>query len=189
MWVNKNVRFFTMQSTFNLFDKAGFNVVDLSATVLDRCEFPNEILDVLTKFGYNVSTLAEHSQHYQYLVKAELLSVDIQTSIIIPVYNKLEYTRQTIDSIFLRTQTNFELILIDNNSNPETKSYLLDLSRENSNVKVITNEENLGFPKAINQGLEEATGKYVVIANNDIIVNKDWLNRFMEVVESKNSIH
>ena len=56
------------------------------------------------------------------------------------------------------------------------------------NLKVITNKNNLGFPKAVNQGLKIATGEYIVIANNDIIVTENWLERMLQIAKSDSLI-
>jgi GT2 family glycosyltransferase len=58
------------------------------------------------------------------------------------------------------------------------------LNAEYSDISIINNIENLGFPKAVNQGILIAKGKYVLIANNDIIVTEGWLERMLEIAES-----
>ena len=46
-------------------------------------------------------------------------------------------------------------------------------------VAVIRNEENLGFAKGVNQGLAAATGEYLVLLNNDVVVTPGWLERLV----------
>ena len=88
-------------------------------------------------------------------------------SIIIPVLNQLEMTLKCIESIEDNTK-DFEIIIIDNGSDPPCPKYCDTLIR---------NEENLGFPKAVNQGIEASNGDVVVILNNDVIVTDNWLYR------------
>ncbi len=183
-----HLRFFTFETAIELFNKCGFNIRDIKATVSEKYEFPIELLDVLRKYGYNVSTLQEHSQYYQYLIKADFNKKGITTSIVIPVYNQLENTIIAIDSIYENTNSNFEIIVVDNNSKQEVVDYLSKLKDVKNNIKIIRNDKNLGFPAAVNQGLIHAEGKYVVIANNDIIVNNGWLDKFIEIAESNDSI-
>jgi len=109
------------------------------------------------------------------------------TSVIIPVYNQPEYTLQMLKSLGDNTELNYELIIIDNNSNAETQNIFTELEKV-QNIKVIHNSKNRGFPAAINQGLKIAKGDYVVIANNDILFTKGWLKKLARVAESDSKI-
>lgn len=106
-------------------------------------------------------------------------------SIIIPLYNQIEFTQQCLDSIDKFTRANYEVILIDNNSEDDTINIL---NNKYSGIKIIANKSNLGFPKAVNQGLLEAQGDYILLLNNDIIVTEGWLERMLEVAESDKTI-
>ncbi len=109
-------------------------------------------------------------------------------SIIALSYNQLEYTKSFIESVKNNTETSNELILIDNASNQETVDYLKPLSLKDNKIKIIFNHDNLGFPKGVNQAINISTAKYVLIANNDIIVTKGWLKRLINIAESNNNI-
>jgi len=90
--------------------------------------------------------------------------------IIIPVFNNWKYTKKCIDSVIKNTK-DYNLIVIDNGSSDDTATELKKLD-----VKVITNKANLGFVKAINQGLLN-TKNDVVLLNNDTEVSKRWLEK------------
>jgi len=117
----------------------------------------------------------------EYKLKSEVTKL---TSIIIVAYNQYLYTKETIESIFLHTKEPFELILVDNNSTDYIKPYFSKLSKKCDNVKVITNKENVGFPKAVNQALTLCSGDYICIANNDILVTENWLRDMIAHLES-----
>ena len=107
------------------------------------------------------------------------------TSIIILTYNKLEYTKMCIQSI--RDFTNkddYEIIVVDNNSQDNTVEWL----KEQSDLKVIFNNENLGFPKGCNQGIEIAKGDNILLLNNDVIVTPNWLYNLDKALYSSNDI-
>ena len=91
-------------------------------------------------------------------------------SIIIPAHNQEEYTMACIESIQVNT-SDYEIIIVDNGSDEK-----IDIGFYYSEmpVKMINNEENLGFPKAVNQGIEAAQGDIIVILNNDVIVTPNW---------------
>ena len=97
----------------------------------------------------------------------------MKVSIVIPVLDNLDLTKQCIESIWKNTElAAFELIIIDNGSQEETKKYLQSL-----NATLIRNDENQGFTKAINQGIEVSQGQYIFVLNNDTILYPDWLPR------------
>lgn len=115
--------------------------------------------------------------------------VEGQCDIVIPVYNRLDLTRDCLNSIYARTRVPFNLILIDNAGGPETKNYLGGFRASKDNVNLIRNERNLGWVRAVNQGMALASSRYVCIMNNDTIVKTDgWLSRMIEVAEMDSDI-
>jgi len=92
-------------------------------------------------------------------------------SIIIPVHSQEDYTKACIASIQANT-ADYEIIIVDNGSSEK-----IDIGFYYSELPItmISNTENLGFPKAVNQGIKAAKGDVIAILNNDVIVTKDWL--------------
>lgn len=107
-------------------------------------------------------------------------------SIIILVHNQLDYTRRCIDSILKWTPERYELIIVDNGSDEETRTYLCeevpDVVPEGC-LKIIRMEENLGFAKGNNQGLAVAVAPYLVLLNNDVVVTPGWLTGLIDCAE------
>ncbi|MDN4620954.1 methyltransferase domain-containing protein [Paenibacillus sp. PsM32] len=96
-----------------------------------------------------------------------------KTSIIILTFNKLEYTQLCIESIRKYTTSgSYEIVVVDNNSNDGTRPWL----GEQTDIITIFNDENLGFPKGCNQGIEVANGDDILLLNNDVIVTEGWLD-------------
>jgi GT2 family glycosyltransferase len=105
--------------------------------------------------------------------------------IIIPIWNQLALTQRCLEAISRKTRTSHRLILIDNGSDEDTRSFLAGLAGDPSwNGRLIRNEENLGFIRAVNQGLRASLAPYVCILNNDIVVTDGWLERMVEFAES-----
>lgn len=105
-------------------------------------------------------------------------------SIIALSYNQVKFTKSFLISLLQYTDIPFELILIDNKSDKETIGYLKSFMEKDERIKIYFNSSNLGFPKGINQGIKKAKGKYIIIANNDIVLTKGWIERMIEVAES-----
>lgn len=110
--------------------------------------------------------------------------------IIIVSYNTKKLTLECIRSIYnSRPNLSFEVIVVDNGSKDGSIEELKKLRTEEiKNLKIIENEENLGFAKANNQGIsracrfavKKATGKYILLLNSDTKVKKDSLRKLVE---------
>ena len=113
----------------------------------------------------------------------------MRCDIVMAVWNNLELTRNCINSIVKNTEIEYKLIIIDNASDDETKKYLEQLKgKEGSRVLLIRNECNLGFIKAVNQGMRILEAPYVCLINNDTVVTKGWLSEMIRAAESSSRI-
>jgi len=99
-------------------------------------------------------------------------------SIIMPAYNGLQYTVQAVEAL-LRKEEGFELIIVDNGSTDGTSEYADGMSRRHNNIHVIHFMENKGVPAALNAGMKEARGDYIVWMNNDIIISPRAISRMI----------
>ena len=112
-----------------------------------------------------------------------------RASVVVITYNNLVLNRLCLESIFSRTTwPNFEVIVVDNGSSDATPEYLKRAEREYSNLKVILNDRNLGFPAANNVGLRHASGDYLVLLNNDTVVSSGWLTGLIKHLKKDPSI-
>jgi GT2 family glycosyltransferase/glycosyltransferase involved in cell wall biosynthesis/2-polyprenyl-3-methyl-5-hydroxy-6-metoxy-1,4-benzoquinol methylase/Flp pilus assembly protein TadD len=124
----------------------------------------------------------ENQQQYLANFRKEHARKQFVCSIIIPVWNKVELTRQCLVALGPATDdVSFELIVIDNHSTDGTPEFLASLGGD---VRIITNDENLGFARACNQGAAIATGENLVFLNNDTIPLKGWLSALVEEVRT-----
>ena len=92
-------------------------------------------------------------------------------SIVIPLYNQLHYTRICLESIRSTVPAEVEIILIDNASTDGTAEFLATAG----GVSVISNSDNRGFAGACNQGINGASGEWIVVMNNDVLLSSGWL--------------
>jgi GT2 family glycosyltransferase/Flp pilus assembly protein TadD len=109
-----------------------------------------------------------------------------KVSIIIPVFNKVEYTQKCLTAIFRNTENNlYEIVVVDNASTDGTGKYLKELGDK---VKFLTNRENLGFAKACNQGAAIASSEYLLFLNNDTEPKPKWLEPLVNLLDGSVSI-
>lgn len=99
--------------------------------------------------------------------------------IIIPVWNQSELTVSCLQSIRKYTD-NYRLILIDNASEPEEWEKIETENMLHEKCVVIHNNENLGFVKAVNQGLRLLLAPFVIIMNNDTEAVPRWTEKLAE---------
>uniref|UniRef100_A0A832G255 Glycosyltransferase family 2 protein n=1 Tax=Ignavibacterium album TaxID=591197 RepID=A0A832G255_9BACT len=90
-------------------------------------------------------------------------------SIIVPVYNAEAYLEQCINSLVNQTYKNLEIILVNDGSTDKSQNIIELFASQDQRIKVICkNNEGLSFAR--NNGIEAATGKYLVFLDSD-----DWL--------------
>ena len=106
-------------------------------------------------------------------------------SIIIVNYNVKEFLQNLIHSIE-KASSNLkkEIIIIDNASDDGSVDFIREKFPQ---IKLIANQKNLGFGKANNIGLKEATGKFILLINPDTIVAEDTFEKMIKFFESNDS--
>lgn len=97
-------------------------------------------------------------------------------SIVILTHNRLDRTSECLLSI-QKTTTNYELIIVDNASSDNTVQWIAENFPQ---AKIIRNTENLGVPKARNQGLKATTCEYIVVMDNDVVVYEGWIEELFD---------
>jgi GT2 family glycosyltransferase len=100
-------------------------------------------------------------------------------SIVMLSWNAPQFTKLALESIRLHTGGEYEVIIVDNGSQPETVEWLRTLE----GVRVIFNAENRGYAGGNNQALEAARGEYVVLLNNDVVVTEGWLDGLLSAFD------
>jgi glycosyltransferase involved in cell wall biosynthesis len=104
-------------------------------------------------------------------------------SIILPVYNRLEYLSQAIDSVLNQTYNNWELIIADDASDVATQEFLNRYDRV-SNIKVYSNPQNLGLFSNLNQGIRRSQGKYILLLCTDDFLLPECLQTSLSLLEA-----
>ena len=102
---------------------------------------------------------------------------DIRFSIIVPVYNRVNILTRCIGNILAQDYSNFELILIDDNSSDCSGKMCDDYANRYDNISAYHNKKNLGPGPTRNVGIKNATGDYVIFLDCDDRYEYDLLSK------------
>ena len=113
------------------------------------------------------------------------MMINSKVAVIIVNWKKYDITSSCIESILNSTNSNFKIILVDNESdNKKVKNF-----KYRDEIKIIQNKKNEGFSKANNIGIDYALKNnydYTILINNDTIVEKNLIEVLLKTAQAKN---
>lgn len=133
---------------------------------LKRCNIRGEVANGLFATSYKID----------YAIEGNPL-----VSIIIPSKDHIDDLKKCLKSIRDKTKnTNYEIIIVENNSEEEKTFSYYDKINNKDNIKVVKWEKEFNFSAINNFGVKYAKGEFILLLNNDVeIINKDWLNEML----------
>lgn len=105
-------------------------------------------------------------------------------SIIIPNYNGKKYLKDCLDAINQIEKLNIEVIVIDNASQDDDFQWI----NQYKNLYFKQLDKNYGFSRAVNEGIRLAKGEYVLLLNNDTVIEKDFVQELIKTIEKDSKI-
>ena len=105
-----------------------------------------------------------------------------KVSIVVPVYKSEAFLPKLIDSVLGQSYTNFELILVDDESPDNSGKICDDYAQKDKRILVI-HKKNGGCCDARNKGLEVATGEYLMLADGDDWLETDCVEYLVDLME------
>ncbi|WP_332401024.1 glycosyltransferase family 2 protein [Lactococcus laudensis] len=111
-------------------------------------------------------------------------------SVVLTTHNRLEDLPNAVESVLKQTYTDFELIVVNDNSTDETQKYLEELTQNNSQIRVIFigPEETKGGNYARNKGVALSKGKYVAFLDDDDVWFESKLEKQVHLIQSNDQI-
>ena len=113
------------------------------------------------------------------------MMINSKVAVIIVNWKKYDITSSCIESILNSTNSNFKIILVDNESdNKKVKNF-----KYRNEIEIIQNKKNEGFSKANNIGIDYALKNnydYTILINNDTIVEKNLIEVLLKTAQAKN---
>lgn len=103
-------------------------------------------------------------------------------TVLIPVYNQLDYTLQCLQSIAENPPAvPIEVVVADDCSNDATEQVLAGIK----GLRVVRHPENLKFLLSVNRAVDFCRGDYIFLLNNDTVVKPGWLDTLVQVFDEK----
>jgi teichuronic acid biosynthesis glycosyltransferase TuaG len=97
-------------------------------------------------------------------------------SIIVTYYNKLEFIKDTLESISSQSYKNFEVLIIYDQKNSRDYDYIRSLIQSDPRFKLLDNKNNFGASYSKNIGINAAKGNYICFLDADDLWDIDKLN-------------
>lgn len=139
------------------------------------------VADRLTKLGYrNFEIESTRAFATIFRIKYELTSHPL-VSIIIPNKDHVDDLSRCVESIInLSTYDNYEIVIVENNSETaEIRTYYEEISRH-PRVQVVEYKGDFNYSKINNFGVQYAKGEYLLLLNNDTeVITPDWMEELL----------
>lgn len=104
------------------------------------------------------------------------------TQIIIPVYNGADVVVDCVAAVRDRTDTPFQILLMDDGSRGYTAELLRKLAASDPRIVLYRRDINRGYTKTINEAVKLTSAEWVVILNSDTVVSQGWLRKLHAAV-------
>jgi len=102
--------------------------------------------------------------------------------VVMPAFNEGRIVKEAIrrvDSVIRQMKLHYELIVVDDGSADETRKEVVDYANNNSHVKVISYERNMGKGYAVKTGFQQAKGNTVVFVDSDSDIDPKQVVRYV----------
>lgn len=109
-------------------------------------------------------------------------------SVIIPTYNRPSLLKEAIKSILNQRHKEFEIIVIDDFSNSDSRIELTDICSNNKRIQLHLNKENIGPGASRNIGLLKSKGNYILFMDDDDEVDPGFLQQAVSAFEVNDKI-
>ena len=110
----------------------------------------------------------------------------MKVSVVTPNYNGLKFLNNYFETLLIQSRFIEEIIIIDNASTDgsiEIIEEFIGSANYPIDIKLIRNEENLGFAPAVNQGIRQAKCEYIYSVNNDVELEWNALDEIIKAME------
>jgi glycosyltransferase involved in cell wall biosynthesis len=116
-----------------------------------------------------------------------VVSVGPLVSVVIPTRDRVNYLKRAAESVLRQTQTDWELIIVDDASQDGTAAYLSELVGRDNRVRFTRNATARGGAGARNEGILESRGRWIAFLDDDDEWLPEKLQRQLQLMQESNS--
>lgn len=139
------------------------------------------VADHLRKHGFDHFTITS-TRAFETIFKItyEIIG-EPKISIVIANKDHVEDLRRCVSSIFEKsTWENYEIVIVENNSETKEIFAYYDELRNNPRIKIVTCKGAFNYSRVNNLGVREATGDYILLLNNDTqVITVNWMEELL----------
>ncbi|MDO5825745.1 MAG: glycosyltransferase family 2 protein [Methanosphaera sp.] len=107
-----------------------------------------------------------------------------EVSVIIPNYNNVFLLKELLASLDT-VKTPFDIIIVDNNSQDNSVDFIMENYPQ---IRLIVNDENMGFATAVNQAIKASNTPYLFLLNNDTVICDNTIDELLKTIKSDSKI-
>jgi glycosyltransferase involved in cell wall biosynthesis len=115
-----------------------------------------------------------------------ILIYDTKVTVVVPIYNTVEYLSKCINSITNQTYRNLEILLINDGSTDESLKLCELLADKDNRIKIV-NQCNQGLAETRNRGIELATGEYICFIDSDDYIDNKMIETLLKTAQQTNA--
>ena len=93
--------------------------------------------------------------------------------------------KQSIESVLNQTYSNFEIIIIYDDTDIEDLNYINEIKKLDKRIKIIQNQKNIGAGYSRNIGMSESRGDYIAFLDCDDCWQKEKLSKQLKFMQEK----
>ena len=105
-------------------------------------------------------------------------------SIITPSYNSSRFINECVNSVLGQTYTNWELIIVDDASNDNSRELISNIAARDNRIKFVFLTKNIGVAGSRNIALEKSKGRYIAFLDSDDVWKKEKLSKQIHFMQS-----
>jgi len=93
-----------------------------------------------------------------------------------------------LSSVLRSDYDDFEVIFVDNGSTDNSVEFIKQKFQRDTRLKIVENQKNYGFSQGNNLAMKHARGDYIVLLNNDVEVEPNWIRELVNAMEADQTI-